>query len=417
MNKDRKISKAELKKILDAHREWLESRKEAGAKADLSEANLSGANLCGAHLSGAKLTLADLCGAHLSGATLTLADLSRADLSKSDLSGADLSVANLFGAKLTGAKLTNADLSGAKLSDATLFNADLSRANLSGANLSGAHLSWAKLTNADLSRADLSKSDLSGARLSVANLFEANLSGAKLTNADLSWVNLSGANLSGTDLSGVDLYETIFSNVNLSKTKGLAECNFGGPCTIDHRTLAQSGELPLSFLRGCGLPDALIEYLPSLLKKAIQCYSCFISYSHEDEEFTKRLHADLQDKGVRTWYAPEDLKIGDKSRSIIDKAIRIYDKLLVVLSENSVGSDWVKYEVDKALTREIKAGRTILFPIRLDGSPEKAEKGWASDMWDERHIGNFSDWKKHDSYQEAFERLLRDLQGEKKPPR
>jgi hypothetical protein len=55
-----------------------------------------------------------------------------------------------------------------------------------------------------------------------------------------------------------------------------------------HPHLAAPGPLPLTFLRGVGLPDALIEYLPSLLNQAIQHYSCFISYSSDDDEFALR---------------------------------------------------------------------------------------------------------------------------------
>jgi hypothetical protein len=48
-----------------------------------------------------------------------------------------------------------------------------------------------------------------------------------------------------------------------------------------------------------GLPDRLIEYLPSLFDQAIQFYSCFISYSSKDQDFADRIHADLQNNGVR----------------------------------------------------------------------------------------------------------------------
>src|SRR5437764_409218 len=91
------------------------------------------------------------------------------------------------------------------------------------------------LSEADLSEADLSEADLSGANLGLANLIEANLSGA----------NLSGANL----------FETIFVKTNLNDVQGLVACVHYGPSTIDHRTMAISGPLPLAFLRGCGLPD------------------------------------------------------------------------------------------------------------------------------------------------------------------
>ena len=52
-------------------------------------------------------------------------------------------------------------------------------------------------------------------------------------------------------------------------------------------------------MRGCGLPDSLIEYLPSFRGDAIRFYSCFVSYSSKDQEFAERLHADLQSKGVK----------------------------------------------------------------------------------------------------------------------
>jgi isopentenyl diphosphate isomerase/L-lactate dehydrogenase-like FMN-dependent dehydrogenase len=75
--------------------------------------------------------------------------------------------------------------------------------------------------------------------------------------------------------------------------------------------------------RGVGLPDNLIEYLPSLFNQAIQHYSCFISYSAKDQEFANRLHAELQNKGVRCWFAPHDMPIGGKIRDEIDTAIRL----------------------------------------------------------------------------------------------
>jgi hypothetical protein len=45
---------------------------------------------------------------------------------------------------------------------------------------------------------------------------------------------------------------------------GLVSCTHSGLSIVDHRTLQRSGHLPLAFLRGCGLPDRLIDYLPSL---------------------------------------------------------------------------------------------------------------------------------------------------------
>ncbi len=186
-------------------------------------------------------------------------------------------------------------------------------------------------------------------------------------------------------------------------------CVHASPSTIDHRTLAKSGKLPLEFLRGCGLPDALIDYLPSLLGDALQFYSCFISYSSKDQDFAERLHADLQNKGVRCWFAPEDLKIGARTRPAIDEAIRVRDKLLLILSEKSIESGWVEKEVETAFEEERRRKETVLFPIRLDNTVMQTGEAWAAAIRRTRNIGDFRDWEKHESYQKAFERLIRDL--------
>jgi hypothetical protein len=39
--------------------------------------------------------------------------------------------------------------------------------------------------------------------------------------------------------------------------------------------------------------------------------------------------------------------------------------------------------------------------------------GWAADIKCTRHIGDFRRWKEQDAYQQALDRLLRDLQVEK----
>src|SRR4029450_12599354 len=166
--------------------------------------------------------------------------------------------------------------------------------------------------------------------------------------------------------SVVYLVGTVFANTTLTAVRGLETCSHIDPSTLDHRTLAKSGPLPLPFLRGGGLPEALIEYLPSLLGEPIQYDSLFISYASRDQVFAERLYADLQNKGVRCWYAPEDMKIGDEFRSRIDASIHLHDRLLLILSEHSIKSRWVQKEVETAFEKETKEHRLVLFPIRLD---------------------------------------------------
>ena len=266
-------------------------------------------------------------------------------------------------------------------------------------------------------RPDLSEADLQGAMLFGANLSGTNLAGANLRIADIGGANLKVANLTGADLTHAFFLETIMLQTNFSDAKGLVDCRHIGPSFIDYRTLEISGQLPEAFLRGCGLPDTLIAYLPSLLNRPIQYYSCFISYSSHDEAFADRLYADLQAAGVRCWFAPEDMKIGDKIRVRIDEAIRHHDKLLLILSVHSVASEWVETEVEGAFLEERRRETTVLFPVRLDDAVTETTKAWASQIRATRHIGDFRQWKDHDAYQTAFKRLLRDLKPEleKKP--
>jgi hypothetical protein len=285
----------------------------------------------------------------------------------------------------------------------------LEQVDLSGTDLSGADLSGANLSGADLNRTNLNRTDLNQTNLSRTDLVLANLSGASLGDAILIDAILIGTDLSGANLSGASLGETILADVDLSQVQGLAKCHHLGPSTIDPRTLSRSGQLPTSFLQGIGLPDTFIDYIPSLFNQPIQFYSCFISYSHQDEEFAERLHADLQDKGVRCWYAPEDLPIGAKTRVDIDQAIRKHDKLLLILSEHSVNSQWVESEVESALEKERQSHKTVLFPVRLDDTVMNSSDGWAGLVKRSRNIGNFCNWKDYDAYQQVFERLLRDL--------
>ena len=114
---------------------------------------------------------------------------------------------------------------------------------------------------------------------------------------------------------------------------------------------------------------------------------------------------------MRCWFAPEDLKIGDEFQERIDESIRIHDKLLLVLSAESVASHWVQKEVETALEREQELGRTLLFPIRLDDAVQSIKVGWPADIRRTRHIGDFTRWKDHNAYQRAFARLLRDLEA------
>jgi hypothetical protein len=319
-------------------------------------------------------------------------------------------VPNLRGALLVSVRLDGADLAGA----------DLYRATLSGAHLEGTLLANADLVDADLMgayllKADLSGANLKGAKLGVADLRRANLGSANLTLAQIRFTRLGGA-----DLTDATTDDTLFSATDLSGVSGLDSVRHLGPSTIGIDTVYRSrGKIPEAFLRGCGVPDEFIAFAKSLATSPIQFYSCFISYSTKDQDFADRLYADLQNKGVRCWFAPHDVQGGRKLHEQIDEAIRLHDKLLLILSPHSMESEWVKTEIAKARKREVRDQRRVLFPIRL--APFETLRDWECFDADtgkdsareirEYFIPDFSNWKDHDSYQEAFQRLIGDLKA------
>jgi TIR domain len=136
--------------------------------------------------------------------------------------------------------------------------------------------------------------------------------------------------------------------------------------------------------------------------------SCILSYATEDQAFAEKLHADLIQQGVSCWFAPHDLKVGDKLRDKVYEAIQNQNKLLIVLSEHAIASAWIEEEVDAALDREHQQpGMFLLFPIRLDDKVFQTSKAWAVAVR-QRYIGDFRQ-QDEVSYQRALQRLLRDL--------
>lgn len=312
------------------------------------------------------------------------------------------------------------DLKGADLS-----NRDLSSANFRDADLSCTNFSHVDLSGANLFAADLSRTDLSGAELANADFTGANLRAASLRDT-----NLLGARFYGTDLSGADFEDaaaglTKFANCDLRETRGLDRIKHFGPSTVGIDTIYKSkGEIPESFLRGCGVPESFITQMHSLVaaEEGFQFYSCFISYSTKDEEFVGRLHGRMRDAHLRVWFAPEDAQGGRKLHEQIETAIRIYDKLLIVLSEASLQSGWVMDELRKGFKAERDTGKRKLFPVRLTDY-ETLERWECRDSLSGKDLAeevrqyfipDFSNWKDHDQFEAAFSRLLKDLRAEER---
>ena len=346
----------------------------------------------------------------LSEAGLHMAYLKEANLSMADLTDADLRLAELVEANLNDADLTWANLNEAVLRKANLRRIKIQKANLARADLEGADLSKAILTWSTLGRANLRSAQFVGANLNAANLSGSDLTGANLKKASLIGANFTRANLDGVDLSNCIIGGTLFGNVDLSVVKGLDTLIHLGPSTIGIDTVYKSkGKIPEVFLENAGVPKELIEYIETFISRDEKLFSCFISYTGKDEDFVHKLYADLMEQGVRCWVVTELVRKKEKYYPLIDAALNLHDKEILIMSEHSLESDWLENEIYAAFEKEEKTGETLLLPILLDDSVKYSEKPLIVKMRRSRQLFDFSLWQDDETYVEMLESLVREL--------
>src|SRR5260370_7860353 len=314
------------------------------------------------------------------------------------LHGADLHFVHFDMALVQGIELSGADLRGSHLKWT-----DLLTANLSGANLQGAVLSGADLALVSLSLADVSRAEVNGTGLTDTDLTNTNLTDADLTHALLHRTNLLNADLSRTKVGW-----TVFADVELSRVKGLETVKDVGPSTLGMDTVYRSkGQIPDVFLRSAGISEELLRTV-RLLTDQPEHATYFLSHSRKDGMFVKRLHADLQRNGVRCWFLPYDGSYS-VSRSGFGKLVRDYDKIIHVLSEHSLASNWFRIQVKTALDKEQNKEHQVLFPVCLDTTNMDSPHQWVPDLRHTHHIYNFAQWDNDEEYRKGLEQLLDDV--------
>lgn len=138
--------------------------------------------------------------------------------------------------------------------------------------------------------------------------------------------------------------------------------------------------------------------------------SVFLSHSHQDKSLVRRVHDELQSRGVRCWLDAKDIKLGAKIRDEISRAIQLRDKVVLFCSRAALTSRWVEDEIDETFEKENENGTLNLIPLDLDGYLFEWKSGQASRVRTRLAGDFFGCDKDHAKFAKQIDRLILALQ-------
>jgi len=306
------------------------------------------------------------------------------------------------------------DLVGITLPYALLDEVNLENANLLEANFQGASLARANLRNTNLKDARLRRATLRDANLTEVNLYGADLREADLTFAILCQTNMRQVKLDEARLDFAVFGGTGFDETILSAGESIGRVVHRFPSNVDVKTLERTARYLQSqpglrtviewFYRGVGIPDDLIDYHLARTGGPREFCTCFLSYSHSDDEFARLVWGHLQKRGIYCWKDEKEIIPGIDLRDTLTTAIIRHDRVLLCCSEHSLTSNWVETEISLAFQKERLLERNVLLPLDIDGY---LRLSWGSPLaspLSQRLIADFVGWR------ESRQKLRRELQ-------
>jgi type I restriction enzyme M protein len=168
--------------------------------------------------------------------------------------------------------------------------------------------------------------------------------------------------------------------------------------TLDEARAADFNLNPLDFIKG-----ARIQY--SLFKRGLSesdrnfIPSIFLSHNSQDKPFVRKLAKKLENYGVRVWVDEAEIKIGESLTQKIGQAIEETDYVAVVLSSNSIRSEWVQKELQIAINKEIEKRRVVVLPLLLEPVTVPA---FLRDKL-------YADFTRPENYELSISKLLKDI--------
>ena len=353
----------------------------------------------------------DLRGADLTGVKLSEFKFKHCNLEGACLRGAELDKAVIFQSNLQKATFDNA-----KIFDTFLDCSDFYRATFEGTQFHSVYFSDAFLCMADFSRAVLMGLNFSGATVFHAKFLETCIAFCEFDGLIFpQGIAQEGAALDAlpnvVDFATVDTTAKFFAE----RQKMLSSTPSAGRLYGSISGIKQFCST---------LSNHRVSYFNIMQEgylKGREPLHIFISYADEDRAFVNTLQKKLERRGCTAWFAPRNMEGGQTIEQQLASAIDQANAVVVVLSPNSVASEWVAHEVRYA-GHKVKAakGDLAFFPIRIT-SYEDIQK-WrvvddsgydlASDLRS-YFVPDFSGWNETDLFNrsgtEGFELALDNL--------
>jgi hypothetical protein len=89
----------------------------------------------------------------------------------------------------------------------------------------------------------------------------------------------------------------------------------------------------------------------------------FLSHSSVDKPFVEKLAKDLGKIGINIWYDKWEIKVGDSITWKIENGIRENEFFCIVLSPESMNSEWVMSELGAAWSKQMTTKKIGVLPI------------------------------------------------------
>jgi hypothetical protein len=90
----------------------------------------------------------------------------------------------------------------------------------------------------------------------------------------------------------------------------------------------------------------------------------FISHSSIDKKFVRTLKDDLSENNIETWFDEDELILGDSLSDKLELALEESSHFLIILSPTSVNSEWVRFELEKALKQNNSQLLQKIIPVK-----------------------------------------------------